>query len=159
MIQHSMKLQMKRFTAVFLLVLILLSGCNLLGSPPENTVKNFEKGMNNLDIDKIFSCFEPSKAKQMESMFSIGNSISQMITGVNIDPKVLLNLFPLFSFGEEELGWPTWTFHDFDVKEDSDEAIIDCKVDVSYSNGEVEYYTARFYMIRVDGKWYINKLE
>lgn len=150
---------MKKIIAIFLVVLTMLGGCGLISSPPEDTIKEFEIGMNNLDIDKIFSCFEPSKAKQMENAFSIGNSISQMITGVDIDSKALLNLFPLLLNGNEELGWPEWTFHDFEVEEDSNQAVINCLVDVKYADGTAESYTARFYMIKVDGEWYINELE
>lgn len=150
----------------WLLIIIMGMTSCFAPKPPEETIEKFEKALNAMNIDRMFECFEPNLANQLSASFELGNSISKALTGVEIDAKALLALFPLFSGisldgGETRLYWPKWDMKDYQVEYggNNEVAFINCAVDVDMGEGRIEKYEAYFELELMDGEWLICNMR
>lgn len=145
---------------ICLTIVVVLTSCTF--SNPEKTIDLFIENLNALDIDGMFSCFEPRKAKQFQALYNLGNGIANFLTGMDIDTKSLAQIIPLFSgidMGDgSKVYWPSWKTDDYETTIDDDKATINAKIIVTTGN-DIQYYNAIFYMVKIDGEWYISDLK
>lgn len=154
---------MKKIGSMFSLCLamvVFLTSCGF--SNPEDKVDIFIENLNAMDVDGMFDCFEPRKAKQYRSVYNVGSGIAKFFTGMDIDFKSLAQIFPLFSgidLGDgNSVEWPNWKVKDYSTTIDDDTAEVYAKIVVITGNDE-ERYDAYFEMVKIDGEWYISSLK
>ncbi len=134
-------------------------------SSPADTIDKLAESLNYADLDMLFECFEPHLAEQFKGSYELGNSVSSVILGVEIDSKAILKIIPVFSGLQIDEGsqfiWPTWYAENYAVEYSGDQQIayLTCDLFVDMGNGQVDGYQGYFELVNINGVWLISDMR
>ena len=131
--------------------MVLLVGCGPTRKGPEYTVYKYIDSMNNLDLEGVLECIEPGQRAMAEGLLEVVGAITG---GSGKDVKDFLSagtaLYALA--GEEESVIDEIDYIVTDVEEYDDEAVV-----YGYDDNSGKELT--FYLIDVDGEWYLRDFD
>lgn len=138
---------MKKVSALVLVLVMALSvlaGCGG-GNSDEDAIKNvvaqFQKSINNQDMDAMFNCFDPDSAEQINTYLDAAESLGMS------KEDMASQLFSAFGTDTKSI---TLKVEKITIEEDT------ATVSVTASSSEYEPSTDDLPFLKVDGKWYID---
>lgn len=153
-----MKGVFKIIIALVVLSVTVVTGitiANKVTDSPKGTIEKFENAYNNLDIDSMIECFDPS----VQALYSGANSILGDLIGFDISDMAAFVPF-IASFDEDFSleDMPKIEIKIKDINKTSDTtAIVYCTIMLQENSGESEEDDLN--MVKIDGKWYISGNE
>lgn len=119
---------------------------------PKGTIEKFVDSYNNMDLDGMIECFDPS----VQSLYSGANSLLSDFIGLDMgDLSSMLPFLSEFDDSGDYQDLPKIDIKVLDVDKTSDStATVLCEIS---SLGEVEQDTIE--MVKIDGEWYISGQE
>ena len=83
------------WAAVAAFVIGAATAClNFFVSPPEDTVETLIESVDELDYEKLLSCFDSKTEKQIRSVMGITGDLFGSLTGINLDLEDLMTFAP-----------------------------------------------------------------
>lgn len=83
------------WAAVVAFVIGAATAClNFFVSPPEDTVTNLVESVEELDYEKMLSCFDSKTEKQIRAVLGITGDLFGSLTGISLDLEDLMDLAP-----------------------------------------------------------------
>ncbi len=121
----GMDAKMKRILAVIFAASIVLSGCKAiqgeknLYATPEDTVKQIESALNDMDEEALLNCFD----KNVQKVLSGGSKVISSLTGV--DTEGIFEIFAgLYGMSESEIRSAEYELAVTDVAYEGDKNCI-----------------------------------
>jgi hypothetical protein len=145
---------------LLVLLIVILFGCSAPAKPAD-TVMEFETAYNNGDLSGMLDCMDPLIAKGIKAGMSLVGGL------IDINLNDIADLIPIlykFSDGLEVDGKnlgdskPNVEFTITDTEIDGNESTVSFRAVLS-KDGQEKTYDSKFYMKKVDRKWYITGSE
>ena len=97
--EGAKKLSVGKTIAIWAAVVAFLVGAataclNFFVSPPEDTVTNLVESVEELDYEKLLSCFDSKTEKQIRAVLGITGDLFGSLTGISLDLEDLMDLAP-----------------------------------------------------------------
>lgn len=130
-------------------------------SSPEKTIKRFEKAYNKLDVNEMLDCFDPTYSRGIKAGLSIISSFTK------VNPNDILDNLPLLYEISDSILKDNPEFGDakaklkieiLSVQRDGRKAEVETHIILKQGINHEEI-TGVFYMVKKEGKWYINDLK
>ncbi len=162
---------MMRKIAVWVLTLVMvvsLAGC---GASPETKIQRlndrFCESYNNLDVEGLLDCLEPSMAESVNAMVELSFGVLGALTDIDLDLdaetmysllKVCMDLTPDSEL--EGMGMPELSMElvSLEVNETEDQAVGTVTMTLEVS-GQTQVQTGQVQYINLDGDWYFSNMN
>lgn len=132
-------------------VIVGVNVVNKVTDSPKGTIERFEDSYNNLDINSMIECFDPS----VQALYSGANSILGDLVGFDISD--MSSLVPFFSNFDEDLSMDDMPKIKIDIKDidktSETTAVVYCIITTS---GGAFSEEDELNMVKIDGEWYIS---
>lgn len=127
---------------------------NKVVDSPRGTIEKFEDSYNNLDIDSMVECFDPS----VRALYSGANSILGELVGFDISD--MASLVPFLANFDEDLSLEDMPKIKIDIKDidktSDSTAVVYCVISTSDGSDSEE---DELNMVKIDSEWYISGNE
>ncbi len=132
---------------------------------PNETIDKLANSLNAANLDMLFECFEPQFADYLKGSYELGNAVSEIMLGVEINSKDILKILPMFSglqLGDDfQFIWPTWYADNYLIEYSADKQIayLACDLYVDMGNGQVDAFQGYFELTNLNGNWLIYDMR
>lgn len=128
---------------------------NKVADSPKGTIEKLETAYNNLDIDSMVECFDPS----VQAFYSGANSVLGELVGFDISD--MASMVPFIANFDDDIDFedlPKIEIKINDIDKTSDTtAVVYCTIMSQGYGGEPEEDDID--MVKIDGEWYISGTE
>lgn len=162
-----MKLHLR--LASLLVALCLLCSC---GASPEreisHLVRRLETSYNDMDVDGILDCLEPSMANVLESALTFGLGLAGSLSGFDLgdmDAQFLMDFAKVYydtlpeserAMAQQEVPQLSIELEEIQVDEDRGRAQAVATLSFEDGNGQQVSETCLLYFTCIDEEWYLS---